>query len=121
MIDISRYVFSEGATKNPENGEKTGYKIVALATYAGRPVRGVAKLHPNDENSRSDGMMLAAARCNEKISKKRLQRAKRKYKEASEQLAAAQRYFHKMCRYYEDSHTAVKTAEKELEDILKDM
>ena len=118
MIDVSKYTFTEGYSKNRETGEKDIKKIVALASYAGKPVRGIAKLNPGDEYSLSEGMELAAARCNVKIADKRQARAHQKYHEAMEQLQEAQQYFKAMSEYYVDSVQAAKVARAELDEIL---
>ena len=118
MIDISKYTFTEGYTKDRETGEKTIRKVVALATYAGKPVRGVAKLNPGDKYSLSSGMELAAARCNLKIAEKRQARAIEKYNEAVAKLNEARQYLNAMSAYYTDSAQAVKAAKIDLEEIL---
>ena len=50
-------------------------KVVAVSTYAGKIVRGVAKCDPRDEFSIETGKKLAAARCNLKVATKRAKRA----------------------------------------------
>lgn len=121
MIDISKYTFTEGYSKNRETGEKDIRKIVALASYAGKPVRGVAKLNPGDEYSLSDGMELAAARCNLKIAEKRQARAIEKYNEAIAKLDEARQYLNAMSAYYTDSVQAVKVAKTDLNEILNSL
>ena len=53
------------------------YRVVAVSTYEGRTVRGVAKCDPRDEFNIEKGKMLAAARCNAKVAQKRAKRAVR--------------------------------------------
>ena len=50
------------------NGKDT---VVAVASYAGKRVRGVAKCSDKDEFDLAKGEKLAAARCNLKIAKMR--------------------------------------------------
>lgn len=50
------------------NGKDT---VVAVASYAGKRVRGVAKCSDKDEFDLAKGKKLAAARCNLKIAKMR--------------------------------------------------
>ena len=57
-------------------------EVIAISTYAGKTVRGIAKLHPQDTFNLENGKKLAAARCNEKIAAKRFARAVKKIKEA---------------------------------------
>lgn len=92
--------------------------VVAVSTYAGKVVRGVAKCSPTDTFSLEDGKALAAARCNLKIAKKRRARASRKLDEALDASIAAQRQYSNMRHYFEDSHAAVLEAQDELNAIL---
>jgi len=57
-----------------------GNKIVAISTYAGKIVRGVAKCDPNDVFNLEEGKKLAAARCDEKVNSRRLRRAQNNVK-----------------------------------------
>lgn len=93
-------------------------KVFAVSTYAGRPVRGVAKCNPDDTFSLEDGKMLAMARCNEKIAEKRLRRANRKFAEALDAQIEAERLYDKMKRYLEDSEVEYVNAQKNVEDVL---
>ena len=68
-------------------GDASG-NIYAISTYAGKTVRGVAKYNPKDKFDEKIGMELAAARCNQKVAKKRFARAIKKVNEAQAQLAA---------------------------------
>ena len=45
--------------------------IVAMSTFAGKAVTGVARCDPRDEFIIDDGKKLAAARCSVKIAEKR--------------------------------------------------
>ena len=54
---------------------RAGNKTIAVSSFAGKAVRGVAKCHPNDEYSVLKGEEIAIARCAAKISKKRLRSA----------------------------------------------
>ena len=93
-------------------------KTVAVSTYAGKPVRGVAKCDPIDEFSLEDGKILAAARCNEKIAEKRLSRAKRQFDAAIEQYILAEHRYEQMKSYYEDSEASLACAKNRVSDIL---
>ena len=78
-------------------------KVVAVATYAGKPVRGVAKCDPKDNFDLATGKELAAARCNAKIAKKRQANAFRQMSAAKTQFEIAQKKYHDMINYYEDA------------------
>ena len=93
-------------------------KVIAVSTYAGLPVRGVAKCDPEDEFSLESGKALAAARCNEKIAEKRCKRAMRKSLEAYKAMTEAKEYFDRMVQYYEDSVDNLKIATDYVDDVL---
>lgn len=93
-------------------------KVIAVSTFAGRPVRGIAKCNPEDTFSLEDGKALAMARCNEKIAEKRLHRAQRKFAEALSAQIEAKRLYDKMKKYLEDSEAEYVVAQKNAEGIL---
>ena len=92
--------------------------VYAVSTYAGKPVRGVAKCDPVDEFSLNDGKELAMARCCEKIAEKRLKRAKRKLVEAQNDYITSKQYYERMKEYFYDSEDALAASHKNVEDIL---
>ncbi len=92
-------------------------KVVAVATYAGKPVRGVAKCDPNDNFDLATGKELAAARCNAKIAKKRQANAFKQMSVAKAQLEQAQKQYHNMVNYYEDACEALDAATVSVADI----
>ena len=99
----------------------TKNKVIAVSTYAGKVVRGVAKCDPRDEFDLEKGKELAAARCGEKIAAKRFKNASRKYKEACDMRDAAQRKVDKMIIYKLDSANAYQVAKDKLKDIEKSL
>lgn len=94
--------------------------IIAISTYAGKPVKGVAKCDPNDNFSYVYGRRLAKARCDVKISKKRYKNANNKAKAALKALNAAREYYNRMIDYEMDSFKAMDTANENLANILKE-
>lgn len=76
-----------------------GSRVIAVSTYAGRTVRGVAVCHDGDEFSLEKGKELAALRCAEKIARKRLNRAERKVDEAYWAYMNTEVYLDEMCNY----------------------
>ena len=80
-----------------------GNEVIAISTYAGKTVKGVAKADPRDEFDESVGKKLAIARCAAKIAKKRQKRAERKVAEAQRQLDAAKAHYDKMAQYLADA------------------
>ena len=96
-------------------------KVVAVSTYAGKIVRGVAKCDPRDEFSVEDGKKLAAARCAVKIAKKRNANANAQKKKAYNELVAKQNRLQKMNDYVDDSRRALNAANNELAAIEASM
>jgi hypothetical protein len=96
-------------------------KVIAVSTYAGKPVRGVAKCDPEDTFAIEYGEALAAARCNEKIAEKRVSRARRKMDEAQEAYMIAKRYYERMSKYYEDAVANLDVARVYVDDVLNDV
>lgn len=95
----------------------TPTKVIALSTYGGRTVRGVAKCHPGDTFNEEVGKALAAARCNEKVAIKRYARAQQKYKEMCSEWMALQDRAHKLSNYLKDSYIAYKEAKKIVAEV----
>lgn len=94
-----------------------GKKVIAISTYAGRTVKGVAKCHPNDEFDVEFGKKLAAARCNEKISYKRLTRALNKYKETIDESLALDKKIVQTRDYVLDASAAHEEAQRVLMEL----
>ncbi len=85
-------------------------RIVAVSSFAGKPVKGYADLHPMDEFDVEYGQALAAARCAEKIAAKRCKRAYNKVDEATAQVNAAMAHLQKMMQYEADAEAAYNIA-----------
>lgn len=67
-----------------------GNKIIAISTYAGKTVRGVATCHPEDDFDIETGKKLAAMRCDLKVREKRWKAANRKAEEKWEAFRRAE-------------------------------
>lgn len=80
-------------------------KIIVVSSFAGRPVRGVAKCSPEDKFDRATGIKLAQARCDMKVAEKRFARALKRHSEAVEKMNAALRENKKMGAYVDDAYT----------------
>jgi len=93
MYPISKYKFF----MTPDN------KVIAVSTYAGKTVKGVAKTDPRDKFDEAFGKELAAARCAAKVAKKRRARAAKMMRKAQTQLSVAQRYVDQMKAYEADA------------------
>lgn len=92
-------------------------KVIAVSTYAGKTVKGIAKCDPRDEFDLETGKKLAAARCNAKIAAKRKARANKKLIEARMRLTEAQKYYDKMNEYVKDSANELTEAQVNLRQI----
>ena len=113
MIKMSEY---------PKDKYKYYYgnrKVVAVSSYAGKTVRGVAVCAPNDEFDETLGKDLACARCASKIANKRLSRATKKYNEALIQLQKAIEYYNEMTSYYTRATDEVDECAERLQNILE--
>ena len=93
-------------------------KIIAVSSFAGQTVRGVAKCNPNDEFDSEKGAALAAARCGVKIAEKRVKRAYAKVDEAKAAVDAAVTHLSEMLKYEADAETTLNVAQFELEATL---
>lgn len=112
---IEKYCFYKYENKNG------GTDIVAVSTYAGKTVRGVAKCDPRDEFDVEKGKKLAAARCNDRVARKRVARARAELNKAKAELDAAICRASKMRDYLEDAIDEAAAAHEELKNIETEM
>lgn len=98
-----------------------GRKIIALSTYAGKTVRGVAICSEHDKFNIEKGKALAAARCNEKVAAKRYARANQKLIEALDERNTSYEKCAKAEQYYHDSFVAYNEAAQEVDALLKEL
>ena len=101
MIKNPTYQFYQFDHKRADG--TTCIRIVAVSSFAGKPVKAHADCHPNDEFDLEYGKSLAAARCGEKIAAKRCKRAYNKVDEAQAMVNAALAHLQKMMRYEADA------------------
>ena len=94
-----------------------GNEVIAISTYAGKTVKGIAKTDPRDEFDVEKGKALAIARCSAKIAMKRQNRAKKCLAVAQARLEDAQRWVKKMTDYSTDATQAFQKAFDELYKI----
>lgn len=76
MYPIEKYQFKVYEKTNKDNSKSS--VVVALSTYCGKVVKGVAKCMESDSFSLETGKKLAAARCDLKVCIKRKNRAMKK-------------------------------------------
>lgn len=96
-------------------------KVIAVSTFAGKTVRGIAKCNPQDKFSFEKGKKLAAARCALQVAKKRKQRARERFYAAELAAADAAAYKAKMMEYYVDSMENLWDCQHDLKELLLDM
>ena len=102
MYPIEKYQFKVFEKTNTD-GSKSSV-VMALSTYSGKVVKGVAKCIASDPFDLEKGTKLAAARCDYKVCEKRCKRAKKKYVEAVKKLKDMEDYARKMGNYYSDAN-----------------
>lgn len=95
-------------------------KVIAVSTFAGKTVRGVALCSPEDDFDIEKGKNIAAARCAAKIAQKRWQRAVKRDNEAYNAWASASAYLTKTCKYEIDARKAFEQAYDQLITILNE-
>ena len=113
--DVNKYKY---VTRTKKDGVQ---QVIAISTYAGKTVRGVANCDPRDTNSLENGKKLAAARCNLKVAEKRKARATRKYNEASIAMQEQLRFLDRMDKYAQDANMEVCNAQAELAALIQSM
>lgn len=74
-------------------------EIIALSSYCGSVVKGVAKCNPEDNFDANTGEMLAALRCNLKVAEKRLNNSVNKLAESQANFDAAAADLEKSGKY----------------------
>ena len=99
----------------------TKNKVIAVSTYAGKTVRGVAKCDPNDHFDIEKGKQLAAARCNQRIAAKRFARATAAANAAQDAIVEATNYADRMAEYKYDAQDALIEADARVNNLLVDM
>ena len=108
---IEKYKFVE---TTDAQGNK---QVIAISTYAGRTVKGVATCAPEDEYNLEAGKKLAAAKCEVKVATKRMKFAAWRrdiLKNAIDRMT--ERYF-KYCRVVDETTEALAEAEEALKNI----
>lgn len=99
----------------------TGNKVIALSTYAGKTVRGVAKCALGDEFDIEKGKDLATARCAYKIAQKRWKRSCQKLGEATDILLDAQDFYNEMREYNNRAYAEFTEAVEALKHFEEEM
>lgn len=98
--------------------EKHGKQIMAISTFAGKTVKGVASCNPADTYDETKGMEIAAGRCAEKIARKRIKRAEECLECANALLEYAYNEVERMKLYVDDAYTEYAETQAYLKKIL---
>ena len=93
--------------------------VVAVASYAGRTVRGVAKCSDQDEFNLETGKKLAAARCAMKIAKKRVKYARVEREHWLKMMSLQADILMKVEDKYTDALEIEKQAKHTYEELIK--
>lgn len=101
--------------------DDTPYGVIAVSTYEGKTVRGVAKCDPKDTFDFEKGKKLAAGRCALKIAEKRRKRAARELDKAIAANYASMQRVNAMNDYFNDARIAERDAKMDLEGLLRTM
>lgn len=95
-------------------------KVVAVSSYAGKTVKGVAKCDPRDMYDEELGKKLAAGRCALKIAEKRYKRAKAEQLKAIKEMDKAMKRMNKMNSYLADAEKETFLAKQNLANLLSE-
>lgn len=107
MVDRSKFKFY-----------KQGSAVIAVSSYAGKTVRGIAKCNPNDEFNLDFGEDLAAARAKVKIEQKRMKHAQIQADQAKRDLEKAMKHYAEMTHYEASATASYNEAEFVLANVL---
>lgn len=95
--------------------------IVAMSTFAGKVIAGVARCAPTDEFDIETGKKIAAARCSVKVAEKRMKRANYCMTDATAGLAWFQKRVNQMRKYQDDAVSAYLAAVADLAEVEKNI
>jgi hypothetical protein len=110
-----KYEFKTFDKVNPDGTQSK--VVMAISTYRGRTVKGMAKCTERDVFSFEDGKKLSSARCAVKVYKKKRKRAATKCAEALKNLELAKKNFMEMTRYYNEVTEEYADSLNKLEEI----
>ena len=120
MYPLEKYKFARRPSYIDKDGIRHGESIIAISSFAGKSVKGIATCHPHDTMNEEKGKKIAALRCDIKIAEKRLARAKKKKEEARDAYDNVKGIYYNMLHYYRDSNTRLQDLKYELDEFLSD-
>ena len=119
MYPIEKYRY---VTYDRKNEDGTVSKVIlAMSTYCGKIVKGIAKCIATDDFDIEKGKKLAAARCDYKVCLKRKNRAFKKKHEVAAKIEELTATYVKMSKYYDDALNECFVSASRLNDIEEDL
>lgn len=100
---------------------KSDNKVIAVGSFAGKAVRGIAKCDPEDLFYTKIGEDLATARCENKIATKRVKHAELKKAEALKAFNEAKKFLDEMSAYYDKSVEQLAESQENLNRALDEV
>lgn len=94
-------------------------RVIAVSTYAGKSVRGIATCASGDEFDLSAGVKIAANRCAVRIAEKRLRNATNRYETTKMWFEEASKCIGEAAEYKSDAVEKLAAAQKKLEKTIK--
>lgn len=92
--------------------------VIAESSFAGKPVKGIAKCDPKDTPDLEKGIKLAILRCDEKIAIKKMARGAQKLRDAEVQFEDSRKNLDDMQDYFNAAEKKLIDTSKELEDYM---
>lgn len=96
-------------------------RVYCISTYAGKIVKGVAKCAPQDRYVVGTGAKIAKARCDAKVSEKRVKNANNKYYEAQKEYLRVKCRLEKMAIYVNDAIHELEHNRRELQELIENV
>lgn len=96
-------------------------ETIAVATFAGKTVRGVARCSPEDAFDEEKGKQLAAARCHAKIAQLRRETAEKRFDIAKAEVDKVQHTMNQCFWYLMDSTEVENVAKRDLKRLTRAM
>lgn len=96
-------------------------EIIAISTFAGRDVKGIAKCDPRDTYSEEKGIALAEARCDRKICVKRVKRAAAKMSYLKAVIDDLQKMYNDAAEYHTEAQAALAASEARLTEMTQSL
>ena len=94
-------------------------KVIAISSFAGKPVKATAKCDPADGYVKELGELIAKSRCDIKVAKRRRKHAGKKLEEAKKELEAAKARVAKMEAYVLDAYELHQQAKQAYDKLME--